>query len=417
MTRPRSLPALPEPLPARHRGLGAETSLPPLQGSATRLATVADRAAAVAAWAALARHAETRFFHSEAWLRCWLERLPAEATPWLLQARRDQQVVGLAFVVKGPARRLFGLPFAPAWHLQATGTPLDAICVEHNDMLVDRAHAAAARRMLIDQWRRLGQGARELHLTNLGTPPNGSDWALHLQPGGHRLRVRTEVKPSFSVDLQKVRNRGHDLLGLCSANLRSQVRRSMRAYAALGELKLDAAPDTATARHWFSRLAALHQQHWTSRGQPGAFANPAFVSFHHRLIDTCGTDAATPTHVQLLRLTAGEHEVAYLYNLVHAGRVHFYQSGLDYAIGDKQARPGYAAHVLAVELNAGLGHAEYDFLMGDTRYKRDLATDRQSMHTVVLQTPGLRFTAEALLRRLRDRQRARRVPPSSEPDQ
>jgi hypothetical protein len=31
-------------------------------------------------------------------------------------------------------------------------------------------------------------------------------------------------------------------------------------------------------------MIPLHQAYWQSRGRPGAFANPEFLSFHRRLI-------------------------------------------------------------------------------------------------------------------------------------
>jgi CelD/BcsL family acetyltransferase involved in cellulose biosynthesis len=389
-----------------------------LQGSATRLRDAAGRAAALQAWAALSSGLDLRFFHTEAWLRGWLEQLPMDTPLWLLQATRDDRCVGLGFVARGAARRLGPLPFAPCWHLQGDGSALDAICVEYNDWLVDPAAGAGARAVLVDQWRRLGSGARELHLTNLAEPPVGHRWADLLQPAApaRPLAVLQHEKPSFSIDLQRVRDAGGDLLTLCSANLRSQVRRTLKAYGELGAVQLDVAPDTATALQWLDRLAALHQAHWQARGEPGAFVEPAFIAFHRGLVERCGVDPAAATHVQLLRLTAGAHEVGYLYNLVHGGRIHFYQSGLDFSIGGKHARPGYAAHVLAVALNARLGHAEYDFLMGESRYKRDLATDVRAMHTVVLQTGGWRFAGERLLRRLRDaRRQAKAAAVASQP--
>lgn len=382
-----------------------------LRGSALRLRTPADRALALARWSALLPSANAGFFQSPVWLASWLEALPGDTPLWLLQADIDGRCVGVALVVKGPHRRQFGLPFVPAWHLHATGTPLDAICAEYNDLLVDRAHAGAARRVLIEQWLQLGRGARELHLNNLREPPGGQDWAGWLQPFGRLLGVQQHAKPSYAVDLQRVRDQGPDVLALCSANLRSQVRRTLRAYRELGALTLEAAPDVATALAWLDRLAALHQAHWNQRGAPGAFAHPSFAAFHRQLIPRCGTDPGQPSHVQLLRLRAGEQDIGYLYNFVHQGRVLFYQSGLDYELGGKHARPGYVAHLLAIEHNARLQHGEYDFLMGDMRYKRDLATHRRAMHIVVLQSGGWRFGVEATLRRIRHRLRERRAAP------
>lgn len=410
MNRPLTL-TLPLARPAL-APLAAAPESASLQASALRLHSEADRAAALQAWSTLAARIDAlRFFHTPEWMGSWLHGVPAAAPLWLLQAHHEGQCVGLAFVTRGPARRLARLPFVPAWHLHATGTALDGVCLEYNDFLVDPAAGAAVRGALIDQWRQLGRGARELHLAHLGEAAAAATWEAARQ-ARPRLTTQHLSKPTFSVNLERVRAAGHDVLALRSANLRAQVRRSLRAYAALGELRLEAAPDLPTARSWFAQLGQLHQQHWTERGQPGAFAQPGFVDCHHRLLERCGVDPTRPTHVQLLRLTAGEHAVACLYNLVHRGHVHFYQSGLDYAIGGKQARPGYAAHVLAIEYNARLGHAVYDFLMGEARYKRDLATDTATMPSVVLQTGAWRLAAERVLRRWRA---ARRTGPAAAP--
>jgi len=374
----------------------------------------ADRTALADEWQALAQRAAGTlgsppgsFFTSWLWINNWLAQLPAERRVCCLRAVREGHTIGLGVVVRGPHRRLYGLPFAPTWHLHASGdAALDSLCIEHNDFLVDPAHAQEARRALIEQWQQLSRGAQELRLPNLHDVPAGLPWTHALLRPGTALQAALHSKPSFAVDLAAVRAAGHDHLASRSANLRSQIRRSLRAYAELGELQLEAAPDTLTALAWLEQLATLHQAHWRAQGTPGAFAEPVFHRFHRQLIQQAGVHTPTQGHIQLLRLRAGAHDIAYLYNFVHAGRVYFYQSGLNYALAGKHARPGYVAHVLAIEFNARAGHALYDFMMGETRYKRDLATQESLMHSLVLRTPAWRFRAEDALRYARARWQA-----------
>jgi CelD/BcsL family acetyltransferase involved in cellulose biosynthesis len=82
--------------------------------------------------------------------------------------------------------------------------------------------------------------------------------------------------------------------------------------------------------------------------------------------------------IQVLRAEG----VGVLYNFVDRGRVYFYQSGFHYS-PDNRLKPGLVMHYLAVEhclSNPEL--AEYDFLAGDSQYKRSLG---MRQHPAVLQ--------------------------------
>jgi len=220
------------------------------------------------------------------------------------------------------------------------------------------------------------------------------------------------TQPSFQVDLDAVRERhAGDYPAVLSANTRQQLRRSRRlAERVFGTLRLEPARSADEAHGWFDATAPLHRARWRAdRAEPYAsgFDNPAFVDFHHRLIGHAFGSGA----IQYMRLTAGDRTLAYLYNLVHAGHVHFYLSGIDYAV-DEGMRPGLLAHWLAVEHNLAAGHGLYDFLAGDARYKRSLSTHQDRMQWLVLQRPRWRLRLEDIGRHLRQQwaQRAHRAP-------
>jgi CelD/BcsL family acetyltransferase involved in cellulose biosynthesis len=367
---------------------------------ALSLTALPERSRLQADWLALESRSRASFFTSWAWIGVWLDTLPATVQPRLLQARQDGRVVGLALVVDGPARRRFGLRFCRTAFLHATGQPeFDLLTVEHNDFLLDAEQADAVRAAMLGHWLEQLRGVTEVSLPGMA----GSGWPVGVEQSGRRKVTREDwVRRSYAVDLDAVREAGGDFLKLISANSRSQIRRSMKEYGRVGELTLEAATTVVQGLDWLDRLAALHQAHWVAQGEPGAFSNPFFTRFHRSLVERHLLDGG----VQLLRIGVGEHDLAYLYSFVRGGRVYFYQSGLEYGLIEKHARPGLVAHVLAAQYNAAQGHRVYDFMAGESRYKVNLATLEESMTWTTLRTPAWRFDLEAALRRRRQRQAA-----------
>jgi CelD/BcsL family acetyltransferase involved in cellulose biosynthesis len=160
-----------------------------------------------------------------------------------------------------------------------------------------------------------------------------------------------------------------------SANARYQIRRSDRRYAARGRLAIARAEDLATALAWLDALATLHQRTWIRRQRPGAFANPRFTAFHKTLI----ARGFQRQEIDLLRITAGDHVVGYLYNFRHQNRVAAYQSGFDYDAAGPHEKPGLTSHHLAIEFYRAGGCRSYDFLAGDHRYKTSLSNAEETM--------------------------------------
>ena len=112
--------------------------------------------------------------------------------------------------------------------------------------------------------------------------------------------------------------------------------------------------------------------------------------------------------IDLWRLAAGGRELGYLYALTRAGHVCLYQGGFVRAAAADH-RPGLAAHVLAIAETARRGDRIYDFLAGQARYKRSLATASRDLAWVELARPGSAAAWAARLRRLVQRARQTRV--------
>lgn len=344
-------------------------------------------------WQTLESRSAATFFNSWSWIGTWLSGLGPGWSPQLLRASLQGETVGLGVLVPGTIRRLRVLP-SRSLHLHATGDPrADDLCVEHNGLLVQTEGqpfiAAAMMGHLLGPDHRWEQ----LHLHGLSSTPPAVD---RLAPP---WRLRQEAEPAYLVNLEAIRSQEGDYLSQLSANSRSMIRRSLKAYATLGPVHTASAQDVPEAVHFLGQLKALHQRTWQSRGASGAFANPRFEAHHRELIHRHFERG----EVQLLRVHAGERDIGYLYNFVYRGRVTAYQSGFDYDLVARTHSPGLTAHALAVQRSADAGLQIYDFLAGDARYKRDLATDAYQMVNVSVHRPTLSLLMEEQWRRLKQR--------------
>lgn len=325
------------------------------------------------AWRALEARARPAFFQSWSWVGCLAaERYQA---PVLVRASLDGTLIGLALFNRRHGRLCLS---------ESGEEALDAPFVEHNAPLLDpQAPPGLAAAMLQTAWREAG--AARLVLS--GVPPE-----LAASVGGVALRVRERRAPY--VDLAALRARGGDYLRALSANTRYQLRRSMRHYGQWGVLRLERADGVAEALDWLTALIALHTASWRRRGQSGAFATP-YVQRFHREVVVAGVPRG---EVDLLRCRAGETLIGYLYNFRGGGRVLSYQGGFVHEDAGPHGKPGLTCHLLAIERALAEGEAVYDFLAGDTRYKRSLMTDSQALAWVEL-VP--RWSALGLLARFR----------------
>ena len=349
-------------------------------------------------WVALEARAELSFFQSWLWIGTWLESLPAHIKPLLLKIERDGVTIGLGILSNRTVVR-HGILRSRALFLNDTGDPaLDEITIEHNGLLSERGNSAVVAQACMNFLLRDYHGWDELFLDGMCQPEVIE--AVHLDHA--RLRTLSR-RACHYVDLNGLRQAGGDYLSRLGKNTRYTIRRSMRAYEKLGALQLTEAETAAQAREYLDRLRHFHQQYWQQKGMPGSFANTFFSDFHARLVAKGAGEAA----IQMLRVTVGEHEIGYLYNFVHRGRVYNYQTGFDYGLGGTHSRPGLVCHALAVQHNVRLGHRMYDFMAGDSDYKKNLGTGSEAMAWEVIQRPRPKFHIENALRIIRDRLRSK----------
>ncbi len=358
----------------------------------------ADNPAALEAlWRDLETRADGGFFLSWDWLGPWLGEI--DTPPILLEGRSGDRVVALALLCPVDGGRLSG----GAVHLHETGQPdIDSLFIEYNGFLLDRGLAGAgaevqcAEALLAEGARRGRAGGWERVVIGGAAESTGAALA-----GAAGMALRSgHGMASRGVDLAAIRAGGGGFLPRLSPNTRYQIRRATRLYEARGPLAIAAAPDVPQALDWFEAMGGLHQETWAARGRAGAFGQGIFRGFHRRLIESGLPRGA----VELLRITAGEAVVGYLYNFRHRGTVHYYASGFAYE-DDNKARPGLVCHALAIEHHLAGDAARYDFMAGDGRYKESLGEPGPGISTLVLERPGMRVSLGNALRRVRQQLR------------
>lgn len=348
-------------------------------------------------WSQAGLTANGSYFLAWGWVEAWLRNLPPSADVHLAVVYDGGGPLAAFFL--GRARQVRqGVFRSRALFLNSTGIPdLDrAAWIVHNAIPCRDPGA-------IDLDGLVGLLPREWEEVFLpGLDPEAFPGDALATGTSTPARVDKRV-PSFYVDLERVRERGGDYVSLLGSSSRSRLRRAYRGYGERGPLHLEEADGPGSALEIFEEMVALHREAWEERGVPSTFTTDFSLRLHRDLIRR-RFDAG---EIQLLRIACAEESLGCLYNFVHQGRVHFFQSGLRYP-SDKRLKPGLVCHAEAVRHNAGRMHDRYDFLAGADRYKAALSTDEGSAVWARLQRPRLKFRLESGLRDVRARLARRR---------
>ncbi|OOG46691.1 GNAT family N-acetyltransferase [Rhodanobacter sp. C01] len=145
----------------------------------------------------------------------------------------------------------------------------------------------------------------------------------------------------------------------------------------------------ADSEAYFDDLIRLHQARWTAEGKPGCFSAPRFTQFHRGLLQAWTKGG----RLILARLSHQGKACVVLYGFVTCAKFDLYQLGVGSIEGTNIRSPGTLANLLLMEQLAGRGVNRYDFLRGNSEFKKSLTTEHRDL--VCLQCR--RLTSRALL--------------------
>jgi len=326
------------------------------------------------------------FFLSDKWVSVWIETFASKLETSILLFKSGDKHVGACLLVNSKPRQ--AMIRLRRISLNTSGeAAADTTYIEFNNLLClsgwEEPIAANLVGYLGDQqW-------DEVALDGFSPGPAYDALKKALAP----YDLEETWQPSYYVDLAKLRQEGlsHEMaLGKAT---RKHLRQTSRSYSKIGPLKLQPAHDLAEALGMFDELAELNRRRSLVSGRQSVFSSHSFANFHRRLIRRCWCDNS----VHLMRLTAGHHTVGLLYNLVHCGKVYFYQCGFDFG-EDKRLRPGVITLALAIQYYANLHLDDWDFLSGEAEYKRVLSTGSRLLVWAVFRRPSWRVQIVQSLR-------------------
>jgi len=294
---------------------------------------------------------------------------------------------GIALVTNGVRRRRG--PFrVRSVHVGTAGEPAtESVYVEYNRILVEPAHRAGFAAALLAEL----QSDPDWHELSLdGFDPEDAEAFIAAEP---RFELRREICPI--TDLRKADETGGDVSQMLRSSTRKKLRRSFRA---LGEVRAEWAETPEQALDILEELVRLHQTRWTRAGHRGVFASPRVAGFHRALVRRLAATGG----VVLFRASAACGTVGCEYGFIEGDRALLYQSGLA-THSDRQVRPGFVADVLCMQCCYERGLLEYDFLAGESIYKRQLSTDAREVVWATWRRPAVRWQVMDTLAKLKRR--------------
>jgi len=164
---------------------------------------------------------------------------------------------------------------------------------------------------------------------------------------------------------------------------RQEIRKAEKS-GVLFELATEADSDA-----YFDDLIRLHQARWMTEGKPGCFSAPRFTEFHRSLLPAW----TKSRRLILARLSHQGKAYVVLYGFVTGAKFDLYQLGVASIEGTNIHSPGTLANLLLMAQLAGRGVNRYDFLRGNSEFKKSLTTEHRDL--VCLQCR--RLTSRALL--------------------
>jgi hypothetical protein len=320
------------------------------------------------------------------WIGTWL-KLIAPITPVWIKCYEGGSCVGMTLVCHTGRSSLFG--YQSGWFTKTGQQKYDQIWIEYNDILAKpECHNKVIQSVLdwcatqdVDNW-----------LVEITATPEA--WLEHAA-----FTIECDKTPAYGVDLDPSYSDINCYLATRSANGRSTIRRAIRFVDEhYGEVKLLTYQNRPPTEVWHE-MSQLHQERWRHTAENSGFANPYFVQFHEQLMATPTTNC----HSEILAFYAGKHCLGYTYNLIKDGHVYFYLSGINYSDDNNRYRPGLVMHAMAIQYFAQAGYQFYDFMGGDSQYKRSLATSSYALARVSLRKKNLKNTVVNYLRDIKQK--------------
>jgi len=331
-------------------------------------------------WNDLLRNSQANsIFLTWEWLFCWWEIYKDDCKNLLLVRVRGEEGETLCLVpLMMEESRLLNL--LPVFKIRFLGTgekEQDEICTEYLDFIVaKKADTSAIVSFVFDNLIKDNENIDYLLFEKMSETSLLSENIDKAPIKGFDKNVKITGRSHYI----KLENDWDLFMAGLSSSQRYRVKRTLKEFRKQGEVEFKIVSDRNQLQDTFNHLARLHQKRWTARGQDGLFSSSYFCNFHIKLMNLLLENG----NLMLAELIVNNKICAVIYNLNYDGVISYYQSGIDTDLENSKLRPGLAIHTLAIEAALKTGATEYDFLLGDSDYKRQWSKTTKTIYTIKL---------------------------------
>lgn len=330
---------------------------------------------------------ELSFFHSWEWLETWLNIYKPEVL--LVSAKHDGKTVALGLFGKSQEIRHYIVKSKQLRLFQTGDQQEDQIWIEFNDFLCHPDHREEATKACLNALLSQKYLCDEIVISMIL-----ESRAESLLKYFNNTNIDLST-PTFKTNLQQLSANKEHYLDSLSRNTRYQINHSKKKYEALyGKLQLSFAKNSKQAFQYWDKAGALHLRRWHDSG----FQNPKFIAFHSELIKK-NFDYGL---IDVVKITAGNHLIAIIYNVIYKGNVYFYLQGLQRE-ADGKLKPGLIAHAMLIEHYLQQGMNSYNFMGGHSQYKKQLSQSVDNLLIIKIQKPLLKFRLESFARNIKQK--------------
>ncbi|PKG81325.1 hypothetical protein CXF85_17765 [Colwellia sp. 75C3] len=318
-------------------------------------------------WLLLESDSDCSVFLSWHWIGNWLDLVTDKL--FLVEAYRDDQVVGLGFFVE-KTRKIFGCFTVKQWWLHRTGDQQqDQIWVEYNDFLLDESCSVVVREEMVKAVADFDPSVKEV-IIGLSASEKLDFFTESFAKLNFLATTAVETN-GYLASLSCIN--GDYLNKTLSKNTRLQISRSKKILQSQGQLSFEVFSSPQKLVELYPKIASIHIDKWQATNEGSGFSNPLFEDFHQSMALN-----NTNNMVQIAVLTLNEAELGYLVNFVYNNKVYFYLSALQKS-SDNKIKIGLTLHSEAMKHYAELGIESYDFLGGEARYKKSLSNEKSRL--------------------------------------
>lgn len=336
-------------------------------------------------WLDLQERTSCSYFQSWGWIGVWLDKIATDLQPVAIKVWTGKKLIGAGLFISKDIKR-HHIIFSKAMFLNEYPFEGKNMVIEYSGLLAEKGFEKEVYIATMDH---LSNNYSQVDEFYFGAITKKYSLRTLKEHSIDKLNfILNEQSTSWQVDLEEAPPMLDAFLATLSKNSREQIRHSLRLYEEIAPVTLVEAKCVNEALSFFDGLKKFHTTRWESKGKKGAFANPTWEHFHRTLIQ----ERFNTGEIQMLRITNSD-DIAFLFNYIWRGKVYVLQMGFHYP-ENKRFKPGYVAHAMAIIHNKAKGMAVYDFMHGESRYKRSLSNKRTNLYWVILQRQRLMFSVE-----------------------